>query len=353
MPPKGTKRAGKKETTDGGASFRRLKNDIKAGTLGNLYLFKGEESYLRDHYLKAMKQKLLTGMEEFNLHTMAGKDFDLKKLQELVDCLPMMSQRTLIVVNDYDIYKGDREGMMKVLSDLPDYVCLVFVYDLIGYKADGRTKLATLIQEKGQVVSFDRQGQDDLVAWIARHFRAMDHDISSDDAKYLMFLCGDLMNVLNSEIGKIGAYAKGRRVTREDIDAVATPQLDAIVFQMTDAIGEGDFDRAASVLGDLFQMQEIPIKILAALSKNLRQLYAARLLLERRKGISDLMGLWKIKNYYPAQKLMGSAKRFSLEWCRRAVIRCAETDLAMKSNGADAERLLVTLLMELAVPKRS
>ena len=37
---------------------------------------------------------------------------------------------------------------------------------------------------------------------------------------------------------------------------MATPQLDAVVFRMTDAIGEGNFDRAASVLGELFQMQE-------------------------------------------------------------------------------------------------
>lgn len=51
----------------------------------------------------------------------------------------------------------------------------------------------------------------------------MDHDIGTEDAKYLIFLCGDLMNNLISEIGKIGSYAAHHRVTRQDIDAVATP----------------------------------------------------------------------------------------------------------------------------------
>ena len=343
MPPKG-------KADD--SAYRALKKDLTGGTLGSLYVFHGEEAYLRDYYLRQMKKKLLpAGMEEFNLHTMAGKDFELKKLQELVDCLPMMSERTMIVVSDYDLFKGDKEGLAKILDDLPDYVCLVFVYDLIPYKADARTKLAGLLKEKGSVVAFHRQEQGDLIDWIARRFRALDKDIGTEDAKYLIFLCGDLMNTLISEIGKIGAYAKGTRVTRADIDAVATPQLDAVVFQMTDAIAAGNFDRAASVLGDLFHMQEAPIKLLSVLGKQLRQLYSARLALESGKSAAYLKELWDMRSAYPADRLMQSARRFSLPWCRKAVIRCAETDLAMKSTGADGQDLMVGLLMELAVKK--
>lgn len=343
MPPKG-----KPDT----AGYQKLKQDLKHGTLGSLYVFHGEEAYLRDYYLGEMKKKLLPpGMEAFNYHVIQGKEFDLKVLAQTVDCLPMMSPRTLIVVNDYDLFKGDKEGLTALLKDLPDYVCLVFVYDLIEYKSDARTKLAAVLKDKGSVVPFNRQEQGDLVDWIARRFRAMDHDIGTEDAKYLIFLCGDLMHTLISEIGKIGAYASHRRVTRQDIDAVATPQLDAVVFQMTDAISAGDFDKAASVLGDLYHMQEPPIKLLAALGKQLRQLYTARLALEHRKGSRYLMELWGLRSAYPAERMMQSARRFSLAWCRRAVIRCGETDLAMKSTGADGEELLTGLLMELAVKK--
>lgn len=334
------------------AAYQKLKQDIKEGNIGTLYVFHGEETYLRDHYLKQMKEKLLpAGMEEFNLHTLNGKDFDVKTLAQMVDCLPMMSARTMIVVSDWDIYKGDRDALAEVLSDLPDYLCLVFVYDLIAYKADARTKLAAVVKEKGSVVAFDRQSQGDLVSWIARRFRALDRDISSEDARYLIFLCGDLMTTLASEIGKIGAYARHHRVTRQDIDAVATPQLDAVVFQMTDAIAAGNFDKAAEVLGDLFHMQEKPVALLAALGRQLRQLYTARLALEEKKGVPYLMELWGMKSSYPAERLMGAARRFSLAWCRWAVIRCGQTDLAMKSGGGDGEDLLTALLMELAVKK--
>ena len=164
----------------------------------------------------------------------------------------------------------------------------------------------------------------------------------------MIFLCGDLMNNLISEIGKIGAYARHRKITREDIDAVAIPQMDAIVFQMTDAIARGDFDKAASVMSDLLSGQESPILILSVVGKYFRQLYTARLVYEGRKGTADLMAMWKMKNSWPAEKLMDAARRYSLPWCRNAVRRCGETDLAMKSYGGDERDLLVSLLMELA-----
>ncbi|MFQ7853940.1 MAG: hypothetical protein ACLRIS_01075 [Flavonifractor plautii] len=50
-----------------------------------------------------------------------------------------------------------------------------------------------------------------------------------------------------------------------------------------------------------------------------------------------LMELWGMRSAYPAERLMQSARRFSLPWCRRAVLRCGQTDLAMKSTGADGE----------------
>ena len=338
------------------AALKQLKQDLKAGTLGRLYVFHGEEAYLRDFYLGEMKKALLSGgLEEFNLHTLPAKECDPKALGQVVDCLPMMSQRTMVVVSDYDLFKApapDREALAALFDDLPEYVCLVFVYDLIEYKADARTKLAGVLKKYGSVVAFNRQEQGDLVDWIFRRFRAMDHDIGTEDARYLIFLCGDLMTTLISEIGKIGAYAKHHRVTRADIDAVATPQLDAVVFEMTDAIAAGDFDKAAGVLGELLHMQEPPIKLLAVLGKQLRQLYSARLALEDRKGAPYLMELWGMRSAYPAQRLMQSAQRFSLSWCRRAVVRCAQTDLAMKSTGADGEELLIALLMELAVKKQ-
>ena len=340
MPPK------KNPDTSG---FDKLKKDLSEGKPGQLYIFHGEETYLRDHYLGRLREAVLTGgLGEFNRHDLSAKEMSPRALEEAVDCLPMMAERTLIEITDFDLFKaGEKEEYIRILSSLPGYCCLVFVYDLIDYKPDARTKLAAALKANGTAVNFQRQEQGDLVDWVRRRFKALGKEIDPRLALELISLCGDLMTTLIGEIEKVGAYARGPKITRADIDAVAAPQLDAVVFEMTDAIGAGSFDQAASVLGELFQMQEPPQKILWSLGRQMRQIYSARLALEGGKGSREVSALWGIKPY-PADKLMRSARRFTLGWCRQAVVRCAQTDLDMKSTGRDGQELLTTLLLELA-----
>ena len=332
----------------------KLKQDLKSGNPGTLYIFHGEETYLRDYYVDRLQGACVpAGMESFNVHRIPGKGLDLQALSDALDALPMMSSRTFVLVDDYDLYKApeaQRNAMTRLLSDLPEYCTLVFVYDTIPYKSDARMKkLTAALKEKGTVVAFHSQDQNDLVDWIGRRFRALGRDISAGDAQYLIFQCGDLMNGLIGEIGKIGAYARDTRVTRADIDAVAIPVLDAQVFRMTDALTRKDYDRTLAVLNDLLLMKQEPIMLLAVLGKHLRQLYSARVALESGKGSRWLMELWSMRSSYPADKLMEAARRHDLAWCRRAMARCAETDLAMKSvTGADAKDRLISLVLELA-----
>ena len=143
-------------------------------------------------------------------------------------------------------------------------------------------------------------------------------------------------------------------LTKQDIDAVAIPVIDAKVFEMTDALGRRQMDQAFATLGDLFQLRQDPIMILAVLGKHFRQLYTARVALEARQSSRWLMELWGMRSTYPADKLMDMARRHGLDWCRTAMRRCAETDLAMKSvAGADPNDLLVSLMLELAAGGRA
>lgn len=335
------------------AALKQLKQELKSGTPRSLYVFHGEESYLKEHYFRQLKKQLIPeGLEQFNFHTIQGRACTLQALREAADCLPVMSERTLTAVTDFDLYGGSadaRDALCELLSNLPEDCCLVFYYDLMPFKADARMKkLTAALKEKGLVVDFARQDPTDLKDWIVRRFKALGHDISVREAGYLLELRGELMQDLVTEIEKIGAYAPGRQITRADIDAVVIPQLDAAVFQMTDALSRGDFDAAAAVLDSLLGARESAIMILSVMGKYFRQLYTARLLLERRRGTADLAGLWGMKSTWQAEKLMDAARRYTLPWCRSAVRRCAETDLAMKSCGGEENELLTGLLMELA-----
>ena len=339
-------------------AFQKLKTDLKDGALGCAYLFYGEESYLREYYLgEARKQLIPAGFEEFNYHKLEGKSLTIQDLAEMAEAMPMLAERTLLVVTDLDLFKlneEQREKLIAFLEDIPPYCCVIFVYDTIEYKPN-RTmkKLVKALTDHVEAVEFTPQDSSDLVAWIARRFKALGKEIDRQTAEYLIFTCGGLMTGLIPEIQKIGAYAKGKAVTQKDIDAVADPVLSAEVFKLSDAVLQGNYDLAASILGDLLKMQTEPIMILAALGSQLRRIYTARMAIDSGKDKYWLMELWEMKSDYPAKLLLSAAKKTTADWCADAVKMCQVLDRRMKSEkGIDAAGELKLLLVRLGARKK-
>ena len=265
----------------------------------------------------------------------------------------MMSQRTMVQVVDWDLFKlseEQRAGLIALLEDFPDYCCLVFVYDQLEYKPNKTyKKLYSALEKNSQTVKFEEQSQSEILKWISRRFKAAGHTIDAPTAEHLIFTCGSLMNGLIPEIAKIASYASGERITKADIDAVAAPVLEAQVFEMTGAVSGGDFDKAARLLGSLLKLQEEPFMILALMGQELRKLHTARIALDVGRDKFWLMERWNMRSDYPARLLMENARRVSRAWCANAVRRCYEIDLRIKSvNGVDGAAELKLLLMELA-----
>jgi len=198
-------------------------------------------------------------------------------------------------------------------------------------------------------VEFRIQDKSDLINWLRRRFRALNKDIDAQTAEHLIFTCGSLMTGLIPEIEKIGAYAKGKAVTVADVDAVADPVLDAVVFNMTNAITRGDYNGASEILGQLLKKQEEPIMILSVIGKELRRLYTARIALDEGRDKLWLMEQWGMRSDYPARLLLDAARRTTREWCANANKLCQKLDRRLKSErGVDDEGELKLLLMELA-----
>ena len=336
------------------AGYDRLRRAIKDASPARAYLFYGEESYLRQTYVQQLQSLLIPkGSEDFNLHRLSGGRLTAQDVADAVETMPMMAQNTLVTVTDWEIFKLDeaqRGQLIDLLEDLPEYCTVVFIYDTVAYKPDKKMKkLTAAIDKNVEVVEFEGQSRDALVRWLQKRFRALDHDIDLTTADYMLFYCGTMMDNLISEVSKVAAYAKAPQITTADIDAVAEPILDARIFDMTNHISKGEYDKAAAVLADLLRMQTEPIVILGAIGKELRRLYTARMAIDNGKDRFWLMELWQMRSDYPAKLLLQAARNVDHAWCKRALTACQTLDRRMKSEkNIDREGELVRFVMELA-----
>lgn len=328
-----------------------LKKAVTENNIGTLYTFYGEERYLLEYYLGRIRKQLIPeGLEEFNDKRIMGKGLTMERLSDEINALPVFSERTLIEIWDYDLGKMNEENgkkLLELLSDLPEYVCVIFVFDLLEFKLDARYKTNAKLKKLLNPVEFKPASQSDLTSWVTRRFKALDKIISRDDAEYFVFITGGLMNDMAMEVEKVGAYNRGKNIERSSIDAVVTPALDAATYKMTDAILDRKFDTAAKILSDLLNMQEAPHKIHYSISMKMRQLLAARVLFEAGKGQSQLMEMCGIRFDFQARGMMNAARSVSLGWCKRAVQAASESALALNSGG-DGKEVLAQLLVELA-----
>ena len=338
-------------------AFQQLKTAIRAKEPERFYVFHGEERFLLGHYLEQLKKILIDELtESFNYHRLTNETFDIEVFADAVENLPMMAENTMVQVDDVDLFKlpeDERNKAGEILADIPEYCTVVFTYETVAWKPDKRfKKLHDAVSANAQVVEFEKQNQRDLIAWITRHFAAAKKNISSDLCAYLIDITDGTMTSLAGEIAKICAYSGADVIKKSDIDAVTEPVLDAVVFQMTDLMGQKKFGPALEKLQQLFKMQQEPIQILGAVGMHFRRLGTARTLLDNGRNSSELQKLCGIADY-AARKTMDAARRFSPEFLKKASNLILETDYRMKTSFDEQERLLEMLILQLAQEARN
>ena len=342
-------------------TLKTLQAQIKSGQIGNLYVFHGPESYLREHMLKALKTALVApGFEVFNFEALDGAGLDFAALRDAAESVPMMSERKLVLVTDYPLFAAGADmaaRLLEFVSRLPDSVCLVFHYDTLAYKCDARTKLAQAVKQHGLIVEFPPQKESRLLVWARKHAEAGGKELGHGEAEHLIFLCGADMQNLLGELRKLVFCTDAPYITKDDIDRVVIPTTEASVFAMTDAIAADKPKQAARLLRDIETAgDEPPVRILSLITAQMLNLYAARLLLDaspgrqtsaaQGKSADALAAMCGMRTGYQARITMDAARRRDLTWIRRALGACYEADLTLK-GGAGRERALELLLAKL------
>ena len=343
----------KKPPFDYGAEIRRLRAEGPA----RLYMLRGEEDYLRDSFLAELRSICVAeDTEAFNYHRLRGPALDMTAFRDAVEALPFLGERTLVEVRDFDVNRVsgyDPDVLKAILSDLPAWVTAAFVFSP-GYSPDGKLTAVKTIRKEGVDLEFTSPGEGDMIRWVRRRAESLGKRIDGQTASYLLFICGSRMNALIPEITKICGAAAGEEITRADIDTVAKKTPETTIFQLTDALGGKNYDRAAQLLADLLaDPDEPPQRQIALISEQFRRLYAARLAADEglpESYITDCVPELAGKSY-PLSLLKKTCRSFSRARLARAVKLCAACDFGMRSDGPDDEAMMKELLLRLALDK--
>jgi DNA polymerase-3 subunit delta len=322
-----------------------------------VYLLRGEEDFLRDSFLKELRAVCVEeGTETFNYRRLPGAGLDVPTLRQAVEAMPFMGEHTLTEVRDFDINKTsgyDAEALKALLADMPEWATVAFVFSP-GYAPDNRLAVVKALKKQGRDMEFSSPREAELIRWVTRRADDLGKEIDGSTANYLIWVCGSRMNTLIPEIVKIASLAKGKAITKKDIDAVAKRAPETTIFNLTDALGAKEYDKAAGLLADLLaDRDEPPQKQIAMVSEQFRRLYVARVAQEYGKGedyitscVPELTG-----RSYLVNQLRKTCRSYSLSRLAHAVRLCVECDFGMKNGGPDPAQRMKELVLHLAMDR--
>lgn len=253
-----------------------LKNALKEG-LSPVYVLYGEESYLAEQYTRLIaKQAVGDPDDAFNMHRFDGQSMTPEQLEEAVEALPLMAERTCVTVRDMDL-GTHAERLAELLRQMPDTCVLVFWQMTVQpEKKKNWTAFLAEAEKHGCVVNFARKTAGDVVRLLVGGAKRRGCVLAAEDARRMVEQAGNDLNLLLCELDKLVALADGGTITREMIERLGTKNLEARVFDLSKAIFAGRAKQAYELLHQLFVQREEPITVLAVLSNAYADVYRAK-----------------------------------------------------------------------------
>lgn len=332
-------------------TYNEFKAELKAGLPRSLYIFAGEEEYLKETAAAQAKEKLVpSGMEDFNYRSWRELP-DFAECNGFVNTLPMTGGRKLLVLRRCGLFEKNvkqKADWEKLFSELPDYICVIlWEGELKKGKKKTEPPMKKLCEKYGETVDFPFQTESLLVPWLARQAAAVGKLIDRACATYIIASLGRSMVVLKTEMQKISAYAAGEQITRADIDAVIIKPAEDRVYKLIDAITDGRRDLCFAYLYEMRQNRAEPAGFLALLSDNLIEIYRARLLLD--EGLHTAAAAKAMGGGWKTEKSVRTASKTSDAALERLIGLCKDADRAIKQGKRDGWAALEIIVTEMKI----
>ncbi|MDD6734751.1 MAG: DNA polymerase III subunit delta [Clostridiales bacterium] len=326
-------------------SFLQLKQQIKNKQIGNLYLFFGEEVFIKDMYLEHMQNLVPDGgFGDFNRIFLEGRDISSDKVDDALDSFPMMAEKKIIIIKNSGIFKSASEDTKELwlerLKNIPDFVLLIFD----ERDVDKRSALYKAVSKYGSAVEFGYMKDYEVSAWVVREANKLGKKISKECAELLVSMCDPGIQNVKNELDKLCNYCDSE-IYKTDIEKVVSKPLGIVVFEITDAIMEKKSDKAMSVILRLKDNRESAFNILYLLSAAFDKMLFCRLMLDENATYDMISSRLKLPPFI-TRKYIDGAKGFSKEFLIGRICKTAEYDLAVKQGEIDEWTALLQYLFE-------
>jgi DNA polymerase-3 subunit delta len=317
----------------------QLREQIRRREIHPVYVLYGPETYLRDLAAKTIANTCFGegDFRDFNDDAFSLNIPDnIRNAIAAANQLPMMAGRRVVRISEVRVATSANKDTLKedyfdtvaayLKSPSPSSV-VIFVAD----ELNANRKVGKLLKAHAGAVEFAPLGEADLVQWARQELKKRDAEMDDRTLRHLLALVGPDVRRLTIEIDKLSTSALPEKTISVDlVDALVANVREIPNFDLTDNLVGGNRKKAIQILSKILDDGAEPIALIGLLSYNFRRLLIAKDMMER--GADRISVTKAARLYGNPEPFLSAARRAEMRRLQYAVVRLAETDLAIKKS---------------------
>jgi DNA polymerase-3 subunit delta len=350
-------------------SYDDLLRALGRNTLAPAYYLFGPEDILKEEAARTIIDRALQpGERDFNLDQRSAQGLPPEDLHALVNTLPMMATRRVVVIREIEAWKkksAPGEVLRQYLENPSQDTVLILVESAPAEDRQKGWAPDEAILGRTYGVDFEPLPPDRVVRWLDYHAKRLGITFAEGAAEHLATVVGYELGSLRAELEKLGSLADTEPLSRDQVGDIVGVRHGETVDDWVEAVLASDAARAVSLGRRVIEQSGMSgVKMVTAVGTTLIGVRLARAHYDggSRGGALERTLLERLRQVRPFG--LGDWKRATRNWARwaeqwpaarlRAAIRATlESDMALKGTRISDEGSLVTdLALRLAVPAR-
>jgi len=321
--------------------YRRLRSQ----QIPELIFLFGQETYLVQRAVNAIREAVLPGgKDDFNDNQFSGKQATAALILEAAMTFPVFAEKRLVTVKEaHQFPAAELEKIIPyLLKPIPD-TCLLFVAD----KIDNRRKFFQQFKKYGALIEFKPLTDYEVPRHVRQVLQEARVQITNDGLELFCMMVDGNLHEIHAELDKLLTYiGTATLIEYKHVEAVVSRGRVESVFELGKAVGSGDAAKGLLLVMRLTAAGEPPLKILSLLTRHFRQLWQTREMQVNKCPVGEIS---KVIGAPPfaVKELVRQGRKFNRNDFQQAFELFLETDLAMKSSGANTGALLDNLILKL------
>lgn len=228
-------------------TLEKILNDWKKKLYKPVYWLEGEEEYFIDAAVHYAERNILTEEEaSFNLSVFYGRDASWPDVVNACMRYPMFAERQVVILKEAQ--------QMRDIAKLEGYIekplkSTVFVVAYKEKKVDGRSRLARLLKEKGELLSSKKLYDNQLPEWTTELVRSKGYGMEPKAILLLVDHIGNDLSRINNEIDKLLVNIGSRKnITGDDVERYVGISKEYNAFELQNALARKDLPAAVKII---------------------------------------------------------------------------------------------------------